>query len=133
MGNGPFGTGTDLLERGQTSGNRKWPWCRTLGCVNKIEKSLNSLIINHLRVKALFVRAKGLEPLHRKAPDPKSGLSTNFNTPAFICYLPPQVTCHWLPLLVNCHWPPAAGQLPWLDGKGKNSLQSFKNYLFLKT
>ena len=94
MGNGPFGTGTDLREREPTSGNRKWPWCRTLGYVNKIEKSLNSLIINHLRVKALFVRAKGLEPLHRKAPDPKSGLSTNFNTPAFICYLPP--------LLVNC-------------------------------
>ena len=94
MGNGPSGTGTDLLERERTSGNRKWPWCRTLGYVNKIEKSLNSLIINHLRVEALFVRAKGLEPLHRKAPDPKSGLSTNFNTPAFICYLPP--------LLVNC-------------------------------
>ena len=101
MGNGPFGTGTDLREREPTSGNRKWPWCRALGCVNKKEKSLNSLIVNHLRVKALFVRAKGLEPLHRKAPDPKSGLSTNFNTPAFICYLPPQVTCHWL-LLVNC-------------------------------
>ena len=101
MGNGPFGTGTDLREREPTSGNRKWPWCRTLGYVNKIEKSLNSLIVNHLRVRALFVRAKGLEPLHRKAPDPKSGLSTNFNTPAFICYLPPQVTCHWLPL-VNC-------------------------------
>ena len=94
MGNGPFGTGTDLLERGQTSGNGKWPWCRTLGCVNKKEKSLNSLIVNHLGVKALFVRAKGLEPLHRKAPDPKSGLSTNFNTPAFICYLPPLLaTC----------------------------------------
>ena len=133
MGNGPFGTGTDLREREPTSGNRKWPWCRTLGYVNKIEKSLNSLIINHLRVKALFVRAKGLEPLHRKAPDPKSGLSTNFNTPAFICYLPPQVTCHWLLLLATCQWPPAASQLPWLDGKGKNSLQSFKNYLFLKT
>ena len=84
----------DHLEREQTSGNRKWPWCRALGCVNKKKKSLNSLIVNHLRVKALFVRAKGLEPLHRKAPDPKSGLSTNFNTPAFICYLPP--------LLVNC-------------------------------
>ena len=28
------------------------------------------------------VRVKGLEPIRRKAPDPKSGLSTNFNTPA---------------------------------------------------
>ena len=104
MGNGPFGTGTDLREREPTSGNGKWPWCRTLGYVNKIEKSLNSLIINHLRVKALFVRAKGLEPLHRKAPDPKSGLSTNFNTPAFICYLPPQapaIGCCWSTAVVG--------------------------------
>lgn len=30
----------------------------------------------------LFVRAKGLEPSHREAPDPKSGVSTNFTTPA---------------------------------------------------
>ena len=29
---------TDLLERGRTFWNRKWPWCRTLGCVNKKEK-----------------------------------------------------------------------------------------------
>ena len=28
------------------------------------------------------VRVKGLEPIRREAPDPKSGLSTNFNTPA---------------------------------------------------
>lgn len=31
---------------------------------------------------SLFVRAKGLEPPRRKAPDPKSGTSTNFATPA---------------------------------------------------
>ena len=29
-----------------------------------------------------FVRMGGLEPPRRKAPDPKSGLSTNFNTSA---------------------------------------------------
>ena len=29
-----------------------------------------------------FVRAKGLEPIRTKAPDPKSGLATNYNTPA---------------------------------------------------
>ena len=29
-----------------------------------------------------FVRAKGLEPIRIAAPDPKSGLSTNSNTPA---------------------------------------------------
>ena len=28
------------------------------------------------------VRVKGLEPIRREAPDPKSGLSTNSNTPA---------------------------------------------------
>ena len=28
------------------------------------------------------VRAKGIEPIRLSAPDPKSGLSTNFNTPA---------------------------------------------------
>ena len=31
---------------------------------------------------SLFVRAKGIEPIRLSAPDPKSGLSTNFNTPA---------------------------------------------------
>jgi len=29
-----------------------------------------------------IVRAKGLEPSHLAAPDPKSGVSTNFTTPA---------------------------------------------------
>ncbi len=29
-----------------------------------------------------FVRAKGLEPIRLTAPDPKSGLATNYNTPA---------------------------------------------------
>ena len=28
------------------------------------------------------VRVKGLEPIRREAPDPKSGLATNYNTPA---------------------------------------------------
>ena len=44
------------------------------------------MIYNHLRIKALFVRAKGLEPPRLSAPDPKSGLSTNFNTPATVFY-----------------------------------------------
>ena len=30
--------------------------------------------------RPLFVRAKGLEPIRTKAPDPKSGLATNYNT-----------------------------------------------------
>lgn len=29
-----------------------------------------------------FVRVIGLEPTRREAPDPKSGVSTNFTTPA---------------------------------------------------
>lgn len=29
------------------------------------------------------VRVIGLEPTHREAPDPKSGVSTNFTTPAY--------------------------------------------------
>lgn len=33
------------------------------------------------------VRVKGLEPSHREAPDPKSGVSTNFTTPAKISNL----------------------------------------------
>lgn len=33
-------------------------------------------------IKRLFVRVKGLEPPRREAPDPKSGVSTNFTTPA---------------------------------------------------
>jgi hypothetical protein len=30
----------------------------------------------------LLVRVEGLEPAHLSAPDPKSGVSTNFTTPA---------------------------------------------------
>ena len=44
------------------------------------------MIYNHLRIKALFVRAKGIEPIRLSAPDPKSGLSTNFNTPATVLF-----------------------------------------------
>ena len=40
------------------------------------------MTFSQLRIKALFVRAKGIEPIRLTAPDPKSGLSTNFNTPA---------------------------------------------------
>ncbi len=42
------------------------------------------MTFNKFRIKALFVRAKGIEPIRLSAPDPKSGLSTNFNTPATI-------------------------------------------------
>ena len=42
----------------------------------------NLLIIKKLVF--LFVRAKGIEPIRLSAPDPKSGLSTNFNTPATV-------------------------------------------------
>ena len=34
----------------------------------------------------LGVRVEGLEPPCREAPDPKSGVSTNFTTPAFYIY-----------------------------------------------
>jgi hypothetical protein len=30
------------------------------------------------------VRMEGLEPAHLSAPDPKSGVSTNFTTPAIL-------------------------------------------------
>ncbi len=33
-------------------------------------------------MKSFNVRAKGLEPSHREALDPKSSVSTNFTTPA---------------------------------------------------
>ena len=58
-----------------------------LSCTSLKQKSSNSLIYNQLRIKALFVRAKGIEPIRLSAPDPKSGLSTNFNTPATIFHL----------------------------------------------
>ena len=35
-----------------------------------------------IRNKSKVVRMKGLEPSHRKAPDPKSGVSANFTTSA---------------------------------------------------
>jgi hypothetical protein len=34
------------------------------------------------RFGAILVRAKGLEPPHLSMPEPKSGASTNFATPA---------------------------------------------------
>ncbi len=34
-------------------------------------------------LRGFLVRAKGLEPPHLAAPDPKSGTSTNFATPAY--------------------------------------------------
>ncbi len=51
---------------------------------------LNGQVFNELRKRksdlstrrSRLVRAKGIEPIRLSAPDPKSGLSTNFNTPA---------------------------------------------------
>ncbi len=50
-------------------------------------KLIKTACLSFFKVKqggySLFaVRAKGLEPPRRKAPDPKSGTSTNFATPA---------------------------------------------------
>ncbi len=36
---------------------------------------------------SFFVRMEGLEPTHLAAPDPKSGVSTNFTTSAIISIL----------------------------------------------
>ncbi|EAZ96559.1 hypothetical protein FBBAL38_04030 [Flavobacteria bacterium BAL38] len=47
-----------------------------------------SVILTHKKklqlTLKLFVRVKGLEPSHLAAPDPKSGVSTNFTIPATI-------------------------------------------------
>ena len=49
-------------------------------------KLIKTACLSFLKVKqggySFFVRAKGLEPPRRKAPDPKSGTSTNSATPA---------------------------------------------------
>lgn len=37
---------------------------------------------NQMIKRAFLVRMKGLEPIRLTAPDPKSGLATNYNTPA---------------------------------------------------
>ena len=37
--------------------------------------------------KEVMVRMRGLEPPRRKAPDPKSGVYTNFTTSACDCFL----------------------------------------------
>ena len=50
----------------------KCPLYRDLG-IRKRERLMTS---------PFFVRAKGLEPIRLAAPDPKSGLATNYNTPA---------------------------------------------------
>ena len=36
------------------------------------------------KTKELFVREKGLEPSRLSAPEPKSGVYTNFTTPASV-------------------------------------------------
>ena len=51
-------------------------------CVHTIK----SLLIK--RLTGIFVRAKGLEPIRLTAPDPKSGLATNYNTPAIMIVTP---------------------------------------------
>ena len=46
---------------------------------------LNNKTLNLLKTKGFCfysVRVKGLEPSHLAAPDPKSGVSTNFTIPA---------------------------------------------------
>ena len=48
-------------------------------------KALKTLIIKGLRV--FKVRVIGLEPTRLAAPDPKSGMSTNFTIPAKITSL----------------------------------------------
>ena len=64
------------------------------------------MTFNQLRIKALFVRAKGIEPIRLSAPDPKSGLSTNFNTPATVfCHYPFGKDCKITinnPICKNC-------------------------------
>src|SRR5690606_9187802 len=60
----------------------------------------------------LFVRAKGLEPSHREAPDPKSGVSTNFTTPAAIGF------CIKMRLQIYAYF--------------SNSKQKFKKIFYLK-
>ena len=37
-------------------------------------------------ILGLFVRMEGLEPTHLTAPDPKSGVSTNFTTSAMVLF-----------------------------------------------
>ena len=37
---------------------------------------------NQMIKRAFLVRMKGLEPIRLTAPDPKSGLATNYNTSA---------------------------------------------------
>ena len=41
-------------------------------------------MIKNLDIKMQMVRTRGLEPPHRKAPDPKSGVSANFTTSATV-------------------------------------------------
>ena len=55
------------------------------------------------KAESFFVRAKGIEPIRLSAPDPKSGLSTNFNTPATfgnakirLFFHSPNLRCHSL-------------------------------------
>gem|GEM_PF-6865183 len=50
-------------------------------CVSKIGKRLERRRVSGI-CPVNIVRVKGLEPIRTKAPDPKSGLATNYNTPA---------------------------------------------------
>lgn len=50
--------------------------------IEEISKKTKTLTADIQQIKVLFVRVIGLEPTHLTAPDPKSGVSTNFTTPA---------------------------------------------------
>ena len=52
-------------------------WMSPYKAVNKKER------VCKRNTSSLFVRLKGLEPLRREAPDPKSGVATNYTTAAF--------------------------------------------------
>ena len=43
---------------------------------------LGAFTLSYCNIKEILVRVIGLEPTRPKAPEPKSGASTNFATPA---------------------------------------------------
>ena len=50
-----------------------------------------------------MVRTRGLEPPHREAPDPKSGVSTNSTTSAFVNIIKFR-SCDQVLYLNSCHF-----------------------------
>lgn len=81
------GGDSDDFAEGNRLANTSFPFLRRSEIQSVQQKELKGKAFTAIAVK---VPGTGLEPAHQKALDPKSSVSTNSTTPAFVW----QLTCH---------------------------------------